>query len=317
MNRRSFVPGMALLAGLLLTHAASASTAYYVSATDVYVRSHAEGYAMGRLYSGERMDILHVNSNGWAFGYAHGNVNRCVWVQYSTKTAVNFWTHGTVVGDPCGTQPRNLQESEFTNGELWGRGTNDGVFQRLARDTETWDNWVWGGRWGNNLYRGVSRAGSLWKIRYTTVDGGGVMARPCTEAGGNVSCSSDWYFIQRSAFDTIPCGTLGSNQSLYTAWTLNSCDGRFSLTVQSDHNLVLYHYLAGAIWTPYTVGTGANRLTMQSDGNLVLYNSAGGPVWHTNTAGQWGSTLRLQNDGNMVVYNAGGAAVWNSGTCCR
>jgi len=96
-----------------------------------------------------------------------------------------------------------LDTSEFTNGEIFMNSTNtDGVIITLARDTNAWDNWQWnGGAWGNPNYRGVSPAGSKWKIRYTTKDGVGVMARPCYyDAGGNLSCSSDWHFIQRSSF---------------------------------------------------------------------------------------------------------------------
>src|ERR1043166_467820 len=179
MKLKTAILAAALFAELVaLSRGANAATAYYVSASSVYVRSQPGEYVMGRLYYGQRMDIQHIDSNGWAYGYAYGHVNRCVWAQFRENGTTNFWPHGPPAG------------------------TSDGVFYTLPRATNMWDNWVWGGRWGNHSYRGVSPAGSLWKIRYTTNDGAGVMARPCSRnANGGVTCYHDWMFIQRSSIN--------------------------------------------------------------------------------------------------------------------
>ena len=192
---------------------ANAATAYYVSAQDVYARSKPQSYAMGRLYNhtdtGQgRIDIQYVDANGWGYGYAYGYVNRCVWVQYSYRddagvSRTNFRTNGTTVSNKCRTTNIYLDTSEFTNGEIFMNSNNtDGVIVTTARDTNAWDNWRWDGTaTGNSVYRGVSPAGSKWKVRYTTKDGAGVMARPCSyDAAGSLSCASDWHFIQRSSF---------------------------------------------------------------------------------------------------------------------
>lgn len=214
LKLKTAIFGAALLAGLLLfAQTSNAATAYYVSATDVYARSKPQSYAMGRLYNqtdtGQgRIDIQYVDSNGWGYGYAYGYVNRCVWVQYSYRDSAgvsrsNFRTNGTTVSDKCRTTNIYLDTSEFTNGEIFMNSTNtDGVIITIARDTNAWDNWRWdGAATGNSFYRGVSPAGSKWKIRYTTKDGAGVMARPCSyDAAGSLSCSSDWHFIERSSF---------------------------------------------------------------------------------------------------------------------
>lgn len=187
---------------LAVPRPAAAATAYYVSVVDVYARAKPQSYAMGRLYTDERMDIQYVDSNGWAYGYAYGAVQRCVWAQYSTTSSRNFWTHGTTVTDKCRNTDRYLTNAEFTNGEIWTNAAGtDGVVHRLSRDSHAWDNWQWnGGAWGNPVYRGVAPAGSEWKIRYTTRDGAGVMARPCSrDAAGTLTCQSDWHFIQRSS----------------------------------------------------------------------------------------------------------------------
>jgi hypothetical protein len=175
---------------------ALAAKAYYVGATDVYARAKPQSYAMGRLYKNERMDIQYVDSNGWAYGYAYGTVARCVWMQYSTTAGSNFWTHGTSVDDKCRSTNTYLSAPEFTSGEIWMNSTNtDGQSHIISKPTHMWDNWKWGAGTGNAVYRGVAPAGSRFVIRYTTNDGGGVMARPCSASG----CASDWYFIQRSA----------------------------------------------------------------------------------------------------------------------
>lgn len=200
-KRTAFLGAFLLAALLCSSEAAHAATAYYVSANDVYVRSKPQSYAMGRLYKDQRIDIQYVDSNGWGYGYAYGYVNRCVWVQYSYYSTVNFWTHGTTVSTKCRTTNMYLDESEFTNGEIWSNSTGtDGVVHRIAKDTYAWDNWAWGQGWGNHYYRGISGAGSYWKIRYTTNDGVGVMARPCYfDSTGTLKCLRDWMFILRAA----------------------------------------------------------------------------------------------------------------------
>ncbi|MGH8081944.1 MAG: hypothetical protein ACREP7_15320 [Lysobacter sp.] len=201
-HRRTRVwPAFAAVLLALSAQTAGAATAYYVNRVDVYARAKPQSYAMGRLYTDDRMDVQYVDSNGWAYGYAYGYVNRCVWAQYSNHSEVNFRTNGTAVANRCRTSNMYLSDSEFSNGEIWTNSAGtDGVTHTLSQASHMWDNWVWGGAWGNHVYRGVAAAGSVWKIRYTTNDGVGVMARPCvTNSAGTLECLSDWYFIQRSS----------------------------------------------------------------------------------------------------------------------
>ncbi|HEV2342649.1 MAG TPA: beta-galactosidase [Actinocrinis sp.] len=116
-----------------------------------------------------------------------------------------------------------------------------------------------------------------------------------------------------SCTGSAACGTLTANQSLAVNQSLVSCDGRFSLTMQADGNLVLY--MGGTVlWASNTIGKAAVKAIMQGDGNFVLYTSAGAAVWASNTAGNNGARLVLQNDGNLVVYSASGAALWATNT---
>lgn len=111
------------------------------------------------------------------------------------------------------------------------------------------------------------------------------------------------------------CGALGSGAALGQNQGVTSCDGRFTLMMQGDGNLVLYQSGVGAIWSSRTNGTGADTAVMQTDGNFVLYRQ-GTAVWHTYTYGRPGAWLAVQSDGNVVVYQ-GSTPRWSSGTCCR
>ncbi len=99
--------------------------------------------------------------------------------------------------------------------------------------------------------------------------------------------------------------------------SLRSIDSRFTLTMQTDGNLVLYDNLNRALWHTNTAGRPyITRCIMQNDGNLVLYDNSLVPYWATNTHMYPGSYLRLQDDGNLVIYQ-GTTARWASNTCCR
>lgn len=115
---------------------------------------------------------------------------------------------------------------------------------------------------------------------------------------------------------TTGCGALGVDEALGVNEAKTSCDGRYSLVMQGDGNLVLYR--AGvALWNTQTVGRGGAALVMQNDGNLVMYqNGTGKAVWNTGTAGHAGATLAVQDDGNVVLYD-GGKALWSTGTAGR
>jgi len=132
------------------------------------------------------------------------------------------------------------------------------------------------------------------------------------ERGNLEGCES---LSRRPAAPT--CGSLESGSSLTSGQALNSCDGRFVLTMQPDGNLVLWQHGVGALWSSRTSGTSGRTAIMQPDGNFVVYDASHRPLWHSDTFGHQGARLALQPDGNLVVYSTSGAAVWNSNTCCR
>jgi hypothetical protein len=102
-------------------------------------------------------------------------------------------------------------------------------------------------------------------------------------------------------------------QSLSAGRSMVSPSGEFTLPMQVDGNLVLYH--AGEVlWASNTWGNPGAFATMQSDGNLVVYTAAPSrPLWATGTWGNPGATLFIQNDGNLVIY-MDGRPLWASNT---
>src|SRR5919197_1433968 len=100
---------------------------------------------------------------------------------------------------------------------------------------------------------------------------------------------------------------LDPGQALQVNESLVSANGRFSLGLQQDGNLVLYEPEGQPVWASGTAGREGSRATMQEDGNLVLYAPTGDPVWASDTYGNDGAYLVLQDDRNLVIYGADNA----------
>ena len=109
---------------------------------------------------------------------------------------------------------------------------------------------------------------------------------------------------------------LQAGQFIVTNQFLPSADGRFTLQLQADGNVVLYGP-SGYLWAaPWTWGRGSTTLTMQTDGNLTVRGPSNELIWQSGTGGHPGARLVMQNDGNLVIYD-GWTAVWHTGTCCH
>jgi hypothetical protein len=121
------------------------------------------------------------------------------------------------------------------------------------------------------------------------------------------------WFSAVSVHATDGTNKLGPNEELFANQSITSADGRFTLILQSDGNIVVYQNAVRPLWESATVGSGATRLVMQSDGNLVAYRPDNVPVWASNTVGS-PSELIMQSDGNLVIYRVGGGATWATGT---
>jgi hypothetical protein len=112
------------------------------------------------------------------------------------------------------------------------------------------------------------------------------------------------------------CGMLWPDERLGHGDARQSCDGRFTLIMQHDGNLVLYQG-SEPLWHAGTHDSGATAAVMQSDGNLVVYDDAGTAMWASGTSGYDWSAALVQDDGNLVIYSSDGKALWGTDTCCR
>jgi hypothetical protein len=113
---------------------------------------------------------------------------------------------------------------------------------------------------------------------------------------------------------TSGCGEIKPGQGLVAGQSYASCDGRFSLAMQTDGNLVLYRNGVGPLWASNTYGSDGYAAIMQGDGNFVLYGHHSNALWNSGTEGHAGAFLAVQGDGNLVVYAPGPHAVWASNT---
>jgi nucleoid-associated protein YgaU len=115
---------------------------------------------------------------------------------------------------------------------------------------------------------------------------------------------------------------LRAGESLGIDQKLTSSNGKYTLIMQGDGNLVLYAQANTPVWSTRTQGKGAVRASLQDDGNLVLYTKeqdrwfhkdAAAAVWAAHTSGE-NVRLVLQDDRNLVIYTSDGRALWASGT---
>ncbi|MFH7243031.1 MAG: hypothetical protein ACHWZW_09300 [Spirulina sp.] len=111
---------------------------------------------------------------------------------------------------------------------------------------------------------------------------------------------------------------------------LKSENGRFTLIMQDDSNLVIYEDGNRPVWASGSqiiadaegrpiFGQGPFEARMQSDGNFVVYNESNRPIWETNTdgRGQGPYELVLQDDRNLVIYDSQRTVIWASNTDLR
>jgi hypothetical protein len=172
-----------------------------------------------------------------------------------------------------------------------------------------------------------------------SVDNGGGFPSPfginlqgafaCSAQGVPQSCTF-WWGITRN--DNNPAcqvqttsGALTADQSLSAgAWPLDhvtSTDGRFTLQMQTDGNLVLVDYSVNPpapLWSTNTWGTSASLAYFQSDGNFAVLDVNGNFLWTSNTGGNPGADLFVLNDGNMEIaidaQEQGWIPIWSTNT---
>jgi hypothetical protein len=102
-------------------------------------------------------------------------------------------------------------------------------------------------------------------------------------------------------------GTVNSQllagETLLAGHYLNSSNGRYSLRMQPDGNLVLRRRAdMQALWDTHTWGNPGARAIMQKEGNLAVYSGTAA-LWWTSPWDRPGASLIVQPDGNVVIYH--------------
>lgn len=155
--------------------------------------------------------------------------------------------------------------------------------------------------------RAVARRSSFLAL----VAGGAALALvPCSASGASTTGSTRSRLTSPSVISALPSGA-----ALFDGQSLVSPNGRFSLDMQSDGNLVLYG-TGLVLWDSGTAGDAPDYATMQGDGNFVIYK-AGKAVWSSGTdqlVKNQSFVLSVQNDGNVVIYSPTDKALWASYT---
>jgi serine/threonine protein kinase len=122
----------------------------------------------------------------------------------------------------------------------------------------------------------------------------------------------------KTALDSvIPAGGF-----LQPSHSITSSNGRFSLAMQADGNLVEYGEPGKSVlWESGTSGNFGAYVVMQADGNLVVYpfgKSAPAPgqptpaLWQSVTWGHPGASAALLNTGVLEVRSSTGHVLWEA-----
>jgi hypothetical protein len=106
-------------------------------------------------------------------------------------------------------------------------------------------------------------------------------------------------------------GELSSGAVLSSGQSLDSLADDYSLTMQTDGNLVENDNASGAsVWASGTSGNPGARAIMQGDGNLVVYSSSGSALWASGTYANPGAYLSLPVGGQLAVLSSAGSVLW-------
>ena len=143
----------------------------------------------------------------------------------------------------------------------------------------------------------------------------------CRDEGGPLAPAPGEGVARALGVPPSGCGRLLPNQGLTRNQVVRSCNGKATLALQGDQNVVLYDPTGAAWVAPNTLNRGTADLVMQGDGNLVAYSSLRRPLWASGTPRNPGAWLAVQDDCNLVVYRGpypqGGRVLWTSNTRCR
>jgi hypothetical protein len=210
---------------------------------------------------------------------------------------------------------------------VWGSVRHDSFFETDGTGGSVTllvggDNWTttWSSPWSmfNGLGGSCSGSASEQSAGPSTFSA----ANPDSVLGGASGSTDNSLSTCAFTYGVVQTeGVLRTNQRLVAGQKMLSNDGRFTFTMQTDGNLVMY-YGTTPLWASNTYLSPGVVVIMQTDGNLVIYDTNHSPVWATSWEPGFvfvpGAVLAIQNDGNLVIYASptSGAVDWTSWSCC-
>lgn len=272
---------------------------------------------------------------GWYNGqWTLASWNCCIDGNVNQSTPINVYPGDYIYGYAYGTNCTNgacaswsiVSQDQFSNQSTTLNSSGYG---------QAFD-WAFGGvleAYGITSCQQYPASGSVnFSNIWVQTTGGSWLSPTWTKSVGSLSPSCGYsvdtgsHTVAVSTTNTVPagvltpaapttCGILYAGQGLKAGQGLYSCDGRFSLQMQLDGNLVLYQG-STALWSSSTWLSSTFSAIMQPDGNFVAYDLGYTAQFSTGTWDHAGAYLALQNDGNLVVYQ-GSTPLWASNTCCR
>lgn len=225
------------------------------------------------------------------------SLNRPVVGMASTPSGRGYWLAGADGGVFA------YGDAVFAGG-LAGRSLNAPI-TGIAAAAEGRGYWMAGADGGVFAFGAAPFVGSL---------GAGGSARPVVGIAG---AARGYALVDRAGQTTfftsgapVTRSTLHAGERLAPGERLTSGNGRFTLVMQHDGNLVEYDG-GTPVWA---TGTSAADSTFeaQGDGNFVVYAPGHVARWATGTS-RAGSVLTVQDDRNVVVYAPGNQPVWANG----
>ncbi|MDT8716167.1 C40 family peptidase [Clostridium sp. 19966] len=203
----------------------------------------------------------------------------------------------------------NLVIYDNNNKPIWAAysfGSSDFTDNRLSLQSDG-NLVVYGDKWN-----------SLWYTKTDHTNNNSLLLR--LDDDGDLRLFADSKLIWDSNRGKV--GSIGSElnmgQVMWTTQYLVSDDGKYTLNLQGDGNLVIYDQKHNAVWASYRLnntGFTDNRLSIQNDGNLVVYGNDWNCLWNssTNQGGGHKFSLKLGDNGCLYIVKDG-YWIWASDT---
>ena len=107
---------------------------------------------------------------------------------------------------------------------------------------------------------------------------------------------------------------LNNGERLISGQTLTSPNGKFTLCIDNEGDLVVNDDEDDEIWVSETdvKGIAPYVLVLRDNNNLSLYDYYGTRIWCNNMTGKGHGKayLRIKDDGNLVMYDEGETELW-------